>query len=557
MTSTLSKQSTPTWNLPPQLREKAVKKLHHIRDEIDSMTREQVQSLMYELQVHEIELEMQNDELLQIQHELQDVKDKFQDLYDFAPVGYMTLSRDGLILDANLALASILALARDELLTAKPAFEDFVIEENMSFVNGHLQSVFDCDSIQTLEVTLRDGKIFLLRSLKVESERTEFCRTCLIDISAQKENEKILAQQAKQKDEFIAMLGHELRNPLASIGSAVMLLENQAFKDKHDWSLSIIKNQQKNLSHIIDDLLDISRITTGKFILKEDVIDLREIAARAIESTKALLRSKEHHLIVNAEEVNVSGDATRLEQIFVNLLVNAAKYTPPGGAISLCVKKIKDRAKLTVSDNGMGFSPTMNAKIFELFMQINNSDCNIHGGLGIGLTLVKTLAEMHGGVVSAESDGPGKGSTFTVSLPAVELERTTENKRHKLSTVSQAKVLLVEDSADTACAMGLLLEHTGYKVQLAHNGEEAIQKAEQFKPDRIILDIGLPGELNGYEVLKNLKEKEYLQDARFICLSGFGQESDIEHSKSAGFNSHLVKPVDYDKLIDALEKEVK
>jgi signal transduction histidine kinase/CheY-like chemotaxis protein len=540
-----------------QLRKKAMDNVQHTRQDIDSMKRDEIQNLIYELEVHQVELEMQNDELIKVQEELESLSDKYQDLYDFAPVGYFTMNQDGVIIEANLSMSKLLGIERQFLLKSENTFFKFIDKKDYDLLGNHLSAVLNGHSKESLELQLSSG-FYLLQSINSNMENgVKCCRSVLIDISQQKKNEELLSMQTRQKDEFIAMLAHELRNPLAAIGSATMILENKTMAEKHDWARSIIKHQQSNLSHIIDDLLDVSRITRGKFELKKHTLNVQDILQRAIEVSKPFITKNHHALLINSSPVYVEADPTRLEQILVNLLLNAAKYTPPGGKIEVSCRDEKGKALMVVKDNGTGFAPELSQKLFDLFVQENGRHGKIHGGLGIGLTLVRTLCEMHGGQVKAESPGKGKGATFTVSLPAVEGRGVIKEKDsfvHPDKASESRRILLVEDSIDTACAMAILFESSGYTVELAHNGEEAITKAEEFKPDRVVLDIGLPGKLNGWDVIEKLKSSGHHKNTRFVCLSGYGQESDIERSKKAGFDFHLVKPVDYGKLVSILEK---
>ena len=361
----------------------------------------------------------------------------------------------------------------------------------------------------------------------------------------------------QRKDEFLAMLAHELRNPLAAISNAAQLLIRSGFADRGEWSLAIITRQLKHLTRLIDDLLDASRISRGKIELRRAVVDVASILESASVTVKALVDERKHtlDLAINRDGLWVDGDSTRLEQVVVNLLNNAAKYSEDAGQIQLDARVAGNQVVIRVTDQGVGIPPEKLPQMFELFAQGDRSLARSEGGLGIGLTLVKKLVELHGGTITARSEGDGRGSEFTVRLPASPPPATT-NSAVAASDSSAAKprparILVVDDNVDTARGMARLLMLVGHTVATAHSGPEAIETARQHRPEVVLLDIGLPG-MSGYEVAARLRQEESCQGALIIAVSGYGQDDDRRRSREAGFDHHLLKPLDHDALLELL-----
>jgi len=358
-----------------------------------------------------------------------------------------------------------------------------------------------------------------------------------------------LQESQRQKDDFLAMLAHELRNPLAAIQYANQIahLSQTPSEEARD----TIDRQVKNLAHLIDDLLDVSRITRDKIHLKKEHIDGAALARRAAASIQSLVAGRKHELSVeiSPEPLPLLVDPTRLEQILVNLLSNAAKYTPEGGQIVLRSFADDGHAVFQVQDNGIGIPTDALPRVFELFTQVDRSLDRSQGGLGIGLTVVRRLAEMHGGSVTADSPGLGEGSVFTVRLPLSEppADVGAPQSARQLSTQSR-RILVVDDNIDTALSVATLLKLAGHEVSLAHDGLAAIDAANTTRPEIVLLDIGLPG-LDGYAVARTLRDNPELAGAKLIAVSGYGQPEDRRRAHEAGFDEHLVKPVAFDKLL--------
>ncbi len=353
----------------------------------------------------------------------------------------------------------------------------------------------------------------------------------------------------RRKDEFLAMLAHELRNPLAAVANAASLLKTSTVEDR-EWAAGVITRQSSQLAHLIDDLLDVSRITTGKIRLRREIIDAAAILDRARDSAQPLISSRKHELICNyaSGSLWLDADPTRLEQIVLNLLSNAAKYTPTGGRIELSARLSKAEILITVRDNGIGIAPQRMPEMFQLFAQGERSIARSEGGLGIGLTIVQRLVEMHGGRIEAQSDGQSCGSTFTVCFPAATISAPSSTKNGvTMQSMPGRRVLIVDDNIDTAQALARLLMRAGHEIALAHEGHQALVRAREQSPESVILDIGLPG-MDGFEVVRRLRAEACCADAVIIAVTGYGQPEDRQKSIEAGFDHHLVKPVDLDEL---------
>jgi len=365
---------------------------------------------------------------------------------------------------------------------------------------------------------------------------------------------KDLERADRQKNEFLSMLAHELRNPLAPIRTAVDVLRLKGEGHPEiDWAREIISRQTSHLVRLVDDLLDVSRITGGKIRLDLEVLDAAAVVSAAVETSRPLIEESGHHMSVSLpdEPLWVRCDRVRLAQVLSNLLNNAAKYTQPGGLIRLEVDRSESHAVFRVSDNGIGISAEMLPKVFDLFSQSERSIDRSQGGLGVGLTVVKRLVELHGGRVEAASNGAGTGSEFTVRLPALEAPPdacvVTDSPSETRSPEAPLRVLVVDDNADAAESLAWLLKHRNHKVRAAHDGRRAIQLAQEFRPQVVVLDLGLP-ELDGYEVARQLRKSEATRGALLVALSGYGQQEHRRRSSEAGFDCHFVKPLDFAAL---------
>ncbi len=354
----------------------------------------------------------------------------------------------------------------------------------------------------------------------------------------------------RQMTEFLAMLSHELRNPLAPIRNAVYMLQLKQIDDPEvKWSRDLIDRQVTQLTRLVDDLLEVSRVTSGTIKLQKETVDITSIISHAVESSRPLIDSRRHrlHLSMPGRTLSVNGDPTRLTQIVVNLLNNAAKYTPEGGDITLAVQEEGANVIVSIRDTGVGIAPEFLGKVFDLFTQGERTLDRSEGGLGIGLTLVRRLIEMHGGTVTARSEGIGEGSEFFIRLPLLAAAPSEEDPgigaAETVSGSSGTRVLVVDDNADAATSMMMFLKIWGYDARIAHNGISALEIAEIYRPHIILLDIGLPL-MNGYEVAERIRKMEGMEKVRLIALTGYGQDEDRRRAQDAGIDHHMVKPID-------------
>jgi signal transduction histidine kinase len=364
-----------------------------------------------------------------------------------------------------------------------------------------------------------------------------------------------LREADRRKDEFLAMLAHELRNPLAPIRNAVEILRISEDRAVRERARELIGRQAQHMARLVDDLLEVSRITQRKVVLQRSVVKLATILDSAVEVVRPALEAQDQTLVLSVPEADLwlDVDAVRLSQVVGNLLHNAAKFTPRGGRVSLEAVLGRNLLEISVADNGVGISPDVLPTVFELFSQGDRSLERSQGGLGIGLSLVKGLVEMHGGTVGAQSAGPGQGSVFTIRLPLDKLRvpAPAATAPARGGSLLARRILVVEDNLDAAEAMQLLLRGIGHEVLVVGDGGEAVEAAQRFEPEIILLDIGLPG-MDGYELARRLRHLPETRAARLIAVSGYGQQKDRARSRDAGFDMHLVKPVDPAKLADAI-----
>jgi signal transduction histidine kinase/ActR/RegA family two-component response regulator len=367
------------------------------------------------------------------------------------------------------------------------------------------------------------------------------------DLSEKKRAEN-LEEQGRHLTEFLAMLAHELRNPLAPIRNALGILSMQKeLGPQAAWSRAVIERQTMHLSRLVDDLLDVSRITRGKLRMQSEPVDINAVVQRAIESSRPLLDARKHRLdaTLSKEPLFVHGDLTRLTQVVLNVLNNAAKYTPEGGRITLESRAEDGDVMVRVRDNGVGITPGLLERVFDMFAQGERTLDRSEGGLGIGLTLARRIVELHGGSLSASSDGAGQGSEFVMRVPRLNLEFAPSRLASEpdIAVSSQKRqILVVDDNVDAAESLAMLLRLAGHDVDIAHEGESALRRVAARTPDIVFLDIGLPG-MNGYEVSQHLRSRPEGQGLRIYALTGYGQEDDRRRSLAAGFDGHLVKPV--------------
>jgi signal transduction histidine kinase/CheY-like chemotaxis protein len=367
-----------------------------------------------------------------------------------------------------------------------------------------------------------------------------------------------LAIADQRKDEFLAMLGHELRNPLAPLVTGLELLRMNATRgaDFTNNIMAVMERQVAQLVRLVDDLLEVSRITRGVITMRYEPVELRALLHAAADTTRPLFDAAHHHLTIDVPDtpIMVSGDAVRLTQVFANLLTNAAKYTNAGGRVQIRVRAADGRVVVAVRDNGIGIAPADLGSVFDMFKQVDPASQRSQGGLGIGLTLVRGLVSMHGGTIEARSAGLGAGSEFVVTLPLHGNAALPAAGARHAKSFPRRRVLVVDDNRDAADTLGALLESLGTTVQVAYGGNAALEAVESFDPDTVLLDLGMPV-IDGYEVARRIRASSGKpRQALLIALTGWGQDQDLRRSEAAGFDHHLVKPPDLDKLREIMTR---
>jgi len=363
-----------------------------------------------------------------------------------------------------------------------------------------------------------------------------------------------LAEANDAKDQFLAMLAHELRNPLAPIRIAAQLISHKRVSPSDlEKARAVVDRQVGHLARLLDDLLDVSRITRGTIVLQKESVDLATVVATALEASRPLIEERGHHLAVSVptDPVRLEADPVRLAQVVTNLVNNAAKYTPPGGQIRVAASLDGDDVVLRVRDTGIGMEPGLVARAFDLFRQGDRSLAHASGGLGVGLTIVRKLVELHGGTVSATSEGPGHGSEFEVRLRRGNVAAVTNGvSRPEIPRLSPSRVLVIEDNPDMGSVVRAFLTGDGHRVEVASGGASGVELARSMRPEVVLVDIGLP-DLDGYEVARQIRAM-LGASVRLIALTGYGHASDRQRSREAGFDAHLVKPVSGQLLHETL-----
>jgi len=487
---------------------------------------------------------------------------RYRRLFQTAKDGILILDANTLkIIDANPFMTELLGYAHDEFL-GKELWEIGLFgDERASQAayqelqeKGYLR--YDHLPLETKNGARAEVE-FVSNIYQVDHRPVAQCN--IRDISQRRLLEKQITEQAealadlhRRKDEFLAMLSHELRNPLAPISNAVHLLRLQKGENSvQQQARDIIERQVGQLSHLIDDLLEISRINTGRVQLRQERVAVSGIVECAVESVRPLIDRHKHELTVSLspQPIWLYADAARLEQVVVNLLNNAAKYTDEGGHIWLTVEQEDDACVLRVRDTGIGITPELMPRIFDLFTQAARSLARSQGGLGIGLCLVHQLVTMHGGTVEAYS-ALGQGSEFVVRLPIAvspASQPPSPPKETAEPTGPSLRVLVVDDNVDAAQSLAMLLKDSGHQVRMAHTGPTALDAALDYRPNVVLLDIGLP-EMDGFEVAKRIREQPFLKNVVLVAMTGYGQDTDRQRSQEVGFNAHLVKPADFGKV---------
>jgi signal transduction histidine kinase/CheY-like chemotaxis protein len=451
-------------------------------------------------------------------------------------------------------MAQMYGYARGDQLVDRPLRELFAPEDPRSaeFLRAFIANGYRLEAVESRHAG-SDGRGRAFRSSLVgvvEDGRLLRAWGTQQDVTAEVDAREQAEAASRAKDEFLALLGHELRNPLSPIQTALGLMR------LHDGDVlgeerAIIERQVDHMVRLVDDLLDVSRITRGMVSLDRRTVDLAQVIDRAIELASPLLEQHAHRLSVDLQpDLAVDGDPVRLSQLFANLLTNAAKYTPRGGAITITGERSGDRVCVRVHDTGIGISASMLPRVFDQFVQERQALDRSAGGLGLGLSIVRSLVELHGGTVDAHSEGLGQGSEFRVWLPPGIGSGVPDAKSPPSVTSERPKgvrVLLVDDNVDAATLLARVLTAWGHVVRVAHDGASALEIVETFTPDVALLDIGLPA-MDGYELARRLHAIPALAGVRLVALTGYGQARDREAALDAGFHEHIVKPVDLDVL---------
>ncbi len=486
----------------------------------------------------------------------------FRKIFEHAATGVAIADAQGRLQQCNPAFCALVGYAPERLVgksfadLAHPDDRPAKLDELASLLRG-------ASPVLQLETRYlrRDGGEVWVREfvslLRDEEGRPSNIVALTTDVTARRRMEEALREADRRKDEFLATLAHELRNPLVPIRNAVHVLGKTIDKGSDVGALhAMMERQVKHLVRLVDDLMEVSRVTRGKIELRRARIDLSAAVAQALEISEAAIRAGGHKLAVTQaqEPLPLDADMVRLAQVFANLLNNAAKYTPRGGRIELSTRREGDEAVVTVRDTGVGIPPEMLPRVFDMFTQVEGAARRAPGGLGIGLALVRSLVELHGGRVEAQSAGPGKGSVFTVRLPLAAdcCAATADVAQMRPTPLRGRRLLVVDDNRDVADSLGTLLRCLGAQVRVAYDGDSALELYDAFRPSAVLLDLGMPG-MSGFEIAKRLRAR--VGDAvTLIAVTGWGQEDDRRRSREAGFDAHLVKPIDPEALQEELTR---
>jgi PAS domain S-box-containing protein len=489
-------------------------------------------------------------------------EEKFRLALEAAPAAVIMVDQRGTIVLVNALTEHVLGYPRGELVGQSI---DRLVPSRFRSGHAEFRAGFFVDSRQRPMGAGRD--LYALRKdgsevpveiglSPMDTADGRFVLAAVTDITARKRAEVALQEADRHKDEFLAMLAHELRNPLGAIANAAQLLKQLGPPTGNmRWARDVIDRQAAHLARIVEDLLDVTRISRGQIVLRREPVPLAAAVALTLETARPLFEARRQRFTsaVPAEPIWVDGDTTRLAQVIGNLLSNASRYTGQGGAVSLTVERDGAEVVARVRDTGVGISAEMLPRVFDLFVQAERPLDRAPGGLGLGLTLARRLTEMHGGRLEAFSAGLGQGSEFVVRLPvfAGEPPEEIDTRPVLVSEAVGRRILVVDDNADAAEALALALGATGHEVQLASDGPSALVAAAEFAPEVVLLDIGLPG-IDGYEVARRLRADKRSQGMVLVALTGYGQEEDRRRARDAGFDHHLVKPINPEAILAVL-----
>jgi PAS domain S-box-containing protein len=513
---------------------------------------DEVRRLLHELDVHQIELEMQNEELFRSRVDAELALERYTELFDFAPIGYALLQASGGIVELNHAGARILGQDRASLV-GQP-FESLIEPRDRVAFAAMLVEALQGDDVVTRELSSTPTNTLVMRAFALRRRQTgvlvsftdvtdERARAIRLEAS-----ERALREADRRKDEFLAVLSHELRNPLTPLRNGLFVLTNGASEGQSARALTIMDRQLDHLTRLIDDLLDVTRITRGKVELRRAAVDLAELVRHTIEDHRAGFETA--GIAVEADiaggEFPLDADEARIVQVVTNLLHNAQKFTERGGRLVVVLRGRFNGVELSMRDTGVGIAPEIIEHVFEPFIQAPQTAPRPAGGLGLGLAMVKGLVELHGGAAKIESAGVGRGTQVTLWFPLLKVARPCDPIRAPGLSRSR-RVLVIEDNVDAADSLRLALALAGHEVEVAHDGPSGLTLAKSFHPDIVMCDIGLPG-MDGYSVARALRDDDELHDVYIAAISGYARPEDITQAQEAGFDQHVAKPLSGDKL---------
>ena len=519
--------------------------------------------LVHDLSVHQIELETQNEELQRIRADLEVALASYTELFDFAPIGYLTVGPDGKIDASNHAASRIFARARMKL--AGCAIEELVVLRDRPKVGKLVSAALSSNEREDDEVelvTTAGRRIFVHLTAILLVSRGSKLLVAVQDVTIRRERDEQLANTERalreadhRKDEFLAMLSHELRNPLAPIRTALYVLERaEPDSEPARKAYATIDRQVTHLARLVDDLLDVTRIARGKVHLQKQRVELGELLRRTVDDHRATFEAAQVALEARFDPGPfwLDADPARLVQSLSNVFGNALKFTPPGGRVVVRLERSEGGVDVAVEDNGAGIRPDVLPHLFEPFAQGPQSMDRSRGGLGLGLAMVKGLVELHGGSVALESPGLGKGSVLRMAFPVLDEPEPASEEEAREEPVRPRRVLVIEDNMDAADTLKEALEMNGHTVAVAYEGIGGLAKARTFHPDIVICDLGLPG-MDGFAVARAFHATEG-EAPYLVALSGYAQPEDLERATAAGFDRHIAKPPSLDTLDRMLEE---
>ena len=491
---------------------------------------------------------------------------RFRAIFENAATGIAITDLQGRFLQCNPAYCKLVGYTEEEL--GQINFSDLIHPDDRADNFARVRRLRDKE-LSSFEIENRyvrkDGEAVWVRKfvslLHDQEDQPPHIMALVTDVTERRHMEAALLEADRRKDAFLATLAHELRNPLAPIRNAISALQrlsddDPAAKDRARLLITIAERQVDHLIRLVDDLLDVARITSGKIELKKQHVDLGDIMRQAIETSQPVIDAEQHVVTISLADqpLLLDGDPVRLTQVFANLLNNAAKYTPPEGRIAISTKRDHDEAVVSIRDNGIGIKAEMLPRVFDLFFQTSRAKSRDQGGMGIGLALARSLVEMHGGQVEARSDGPGRGSEFVVRLPlaaAPSQDERIEGETTVASVPASHRVLVVDNDWDVGDSLVMLLQLMGADVRVAYNGAAALATVAEFKPDLALVDIGMPN-MDGYETARRIRLMPEGKNLVLVALSGWGREDDRRRAMEAGFDHHFVKPIEFDALENLL-----